>query len=96
MNVKSIFKTLIVIVCCVLIGALAINVLLPNVATALVDATEQQIANATGMSFDFNGNATAGDATTGNQDFSTTTNQVKDTDGAEGIDGKDTVKGVAP
>ena len=55
MSVKKIFITLIVIVLCVMIGALLLNVLFPNAAKALVNATENMIYNATGMSFDFNG-----------------------------------------
>lgn len=63
MSVQKIFTTLIIIVACVAIGALVLNVLLPNVATTLVNAVEQMIFSATGLSFDFNGdgfNNTAG------------------------------------
>lgn len=60
MSVKKIFVTLIVVVACVIIGALVLNILLPNTATALVDAVEDQIYNATGMSFDLNGNGAKG------------------------------------
>ena len=61
MSVKKIFITLITIVACVLIGAFILNILLPNVTVALVDATENMIYNATGMSFDFNGNGNGGE-----------------------------------
>lgn len=57
MSVKKIFITLIIIVACVIIGALVLNKLVPNATTALVDAVEGQIYNATGMTFDFNGNS---------------------------------------
>ena len=60
MNVKSIFVTLIVVVCCVIVGAFVINILLPNVTTTLINAVEEQIYNATGMAFDFNNDSTKG------------------------------------
>ena len=60
MNVGKIFKVLIVIVACVIIGAIVLNVLLPNVMVSMVNAVEGQIFNATGMSFDFNGDGTTG------------------------------------
>ncbi len=70
MSVGKIFKILIVIVACVIVGAIVLNVLLPNVSTSLVNAVEAQIFNATGMSFDFNGDGvngrgSAAQATTG-------------------------------
>lgn len=55
MKVGGIFKTLITIVACVVLGAFALNILMPNAAKSLVNATEGMIYNATGMSFDFNG-----------------------------------------
>ena len=55
MNVGKIFKVLIIVVACVIIGALVLNILLPNAATSLVNAIEDQVYNATGMNFDFNG-----------------------------------------
>lgn len=58
MSVKKIFIILITIVACVMIGALVLNVLMPNVTTALVDSVENMVYNATGMSLDFNGNGT--------------------------------------
>jgi hypothetical protein len=61
MSVKKIFMTLIVIVACVMIGAFILNVLMPNVATTLVNATEDQIYKATGLSFDFNNDKNSGD-----------------------------------
>jgi hypothetical protein len=60
MSVKKIFTTLIVIVACVMIGAFVLNVLMPNVATQLVNATEDQIFKATGISFDFNNDGNFG------------------------------------
>ena len=60
MSVGKIFKTLIIIVACVILGAVVLNVLLPNATSSLVTAVEGQIFNATGMSFDFNGDGVTG------------------------------------
>ena len=60
MSVGKIFKVLIIVVACVIIGALVLNVLLPNTATTLVNAVEDQITNATGLKFDLNGDGDAG------------------------------------
>lgn len=60
-SVKKIFTVLIVMVACVVVGALVLNVLLPNVSSSLVDALETMVYNATGMTFDWNGNDRAGD-----------------------------------
>lgn len=59
-SVKKIFTVLIVMVACVMIGALVLNILLPNVATSIIDALEQMVYNATGMQFDWNGNGSGG------------------------------------
>lgn len=60
-SVKKIFTVLIVMVACVVVGALVLNVLLPNVSSSLVDALETMVYNATGMTFDWNGNGNTGD-----------------------------------
>ena len=60
MSVAKIFKILIIIVACVIVGALVLNVLLPNTTTSIVNAVEGQIYNATGMTFDLNGDGTTG------------------------------------
>lgn len=80
MNVTGIFKTLIIIVACVAIGALVLNVLLPNVATALVDTAEDMIYGATKISFDFNGNNNGG-----SRDGNASTASANNTDAATGI-----------
>lgn len=90
MNVKKIFMTLIVVVACVMIGALVLNVLLPNAATTLVDSVEGMIFNATGMSFDFNGNGSGGSANksgtySGNEKDDTGTNDKTAGDQVEGF-----------
>lgn len=59
-NVKSIFNVLIIIVVCVVLGAIVLNVLLPNVTTQVINSTEDMIFRATGMSFDFNGDGESG------------------------------------
>ena len=56
MSVKKIFIILITVVACVMIGALLLNVLMPNVMTSVVDSVENMVYNATGMKMDFNGN----------------------------------------
>lgn len=60
-SVKKIFTVLIVMVACVVVGALVLNVLLPNVSSSLVDALETMVFNATGMKFDWNGNGNTGE-----------------------------------
>lgn len=62
MNVTGIFKTLIIIVACVAVGAIILNVLLPNVVVSVVDTAEDMIYSATKISFDFNGNGNDGKA----------------------------------
>ncbi len=69
MGVGKIFKVLIVIVVCVMIGAMAINVIVPNAVSGLIDATEGMMYKASGISFDFNGNGTAGSDSSGSSDF---------------------------
>lgn len=63
-SVKKIFTVLIVMVACVVVGALVLNVLLPNVSSSLVDALETMVFNATGMKFDWNGNGHKGGTNT--------------------------------
>lgn len=56
MSVKKIFIILITVVACVMLGALILNILMPNVMTSVVDSVENMVYNATGMKMDFNGN----------------------------------------
>lgn len=60
MSVSSIFKTLIIVVVCIIIGAAVINIFAPNLVAQLSNAIENSIYKATGMTFDFNGDGTAG------------------------------------
>jgi hypothetical protein len=87
MDVKKIFITLITIVACVVIGALVLNVLLPNVVTGLVNSVEDYIYRATKISFDFNGDGKGGNS---NRYYNSGT--AKDTNGISegtgvGVDG---------
>lgn len=84
-SVKKIFTVLIVMVACVVVGALVLNVLLPNVSSSLVDALETMVYNATGMTFDWNGNGNAGNAN--GREFDDGMNSEKDETGTLG--GKD-------
>lgn len=83
-NVKKIFMVLVTIVICVLLGAFAINVLLPNGTSTIINATEDMIYKATGMGFDFNNDGNMGDAA--GKDYNGTEG------GAEGV-GTNTVEG---
>lgn len=66
MKVSGIFKTLIIIVCCIVVGATIINIFLPNVVTQLSSTVEDALFKATGMAFDFNGDGTAGNSNADN------------------------------
>ena len=84
MSVKKIFILLITIVACVIIGALVLNVLLPNTMTSLVDATEDTIYSATKIKLNLNGNSHVG----GNTSSSTTYNgSSRDNTNAAGSSG---------
>lgn len=76
-SVKKIFTVLIVMVACVVVGALVLNVLLPNVSSSLVDALEQMVYNATGMKFDWNDN----DSQIGNGTVDFTDNNISEKTG---------------
>jgi len=60
--VKKIFVILITIVALVLIGAIVLNRLLPNITTQVINAVEGAIFKATGLNFDFNGDSISGDS----------------------------------
>ena len=80
MNVKKIFVLLITIVALVAIGALILNVLLPNASILVVDTIENMIYKATGLQLDWNNNgagANGSNATlTQDNSNSTTTNST--------------------
>lgn len=77
MSVKKIFIILITVVACVMLGALILNVLMPNVMTTIVNSVENMVYNATAMSFDFNG-----DGKSGGKGTQTTKYKVDDNEGA--------------
>lgn len=89
MNVKNIFTTLIIIVVCVVIGAVTLNVLVPNVVTTMVNATEDQIYKATGLAFDFNGDGTLGGSSTPYVGDGDTTSESGGGVGGVGVEGVD-------
>lgn len=60
MKVSGIFKVLIVVVACVVIGALVLNTLLPNAVNGTVGWVESAIKNATGANMDLNGDNVVG------------------------------------
>ena len=78
MSVQKIFMTLIIVVACVILGAFVLNALLPNVIAGLSNSAESMLKNATGMSFDINGDGQVG--TTGAKDA----NKGTKTDSSEG------------
>lgn len=87
MSVGKIFKVLIIIVACVIIGALILNTLLPNAATSLVDSVEDMIYKSTSMSFDFNGNGNAGGTNNNNIYNPDITSGGQSTDVQGGVEG---------
>lgn len=91
-SVKKIFTVLIVMVGCVVVGALVLNVLLPNVSSSLVDALEGMVYNATGMSFDWNGNGHKGESN--GTDFTADMNDEAGQAGAKGNEDANNVNGL--
>lgn len=73
MKVQGIFKTLVILVCCIVLGAMVLNIFLPNVVTQLSKVVEDSIFKGTGMSFDFNGDGKGGGANASNS-YTDTTN----------------------
>lgn len=59
-TVKKIFMILIVVVICIVIGAFTINILVPNALTSTVNAVEDTLFSATGLSVDLNGDGAGG------------------------------------
>lgn len=60
--VKKIFVILITIVALVLLGAIVLNSLLPNITAQVINAVEGAIFKATGLNFDFNGDSISGNS----------------------------------
>lgn len=82
---KKVFTILITIVICLVIGGFILNTVMPNVVDQAVMAVEDSIFNATGFSFDIDGNGRAGSASSGSYTAGTTGNATDDnTAGVEG------------
>ena len=60
MNVSGIFKILIIVVACIIVGGILLNVLLPNGLNGIVGWMESGIKAATGADFDLNGDNNIG------------------------------------
>ena len=67
MNVSGIFKILIIVVACIIVGGILLNVLLPNGLNGIVGWMESGIKAATGADFDLNGDNSIGTPNTQNQ-----------------------------
>lgn len=63
MNVANIFKILIIVVACIIIGGILLNVLLPNGLNSIVGWMESGVQAATGANFDLNGDGNIGTPT---------------------------------
>ena len=81
MSVRKIFTILIVVVVCIALGALVLNVLMPNAVNQAVNTIESGIYKATGLEFDLNGDGKTGKT-------------VGITDGAKGNQGDTASDGV--
>ncbi|MBR1454026.1 MAG: hypothetical protein IJ593_05225 [Lachnospiraceae bacterium] len=64
-----------------------LNILLPNVATALVNAIEDMIYRATKISFNFNGDNDPGGTSTGTYQAQNSQNANDPAHGGVGVDG---------
>ncbi len=87
MSVAKIFKVLIIVVACVIIGAIVLNVLLPNTVTTMVNAVEDQIYKASGLTFDLNGDGNKGSNDKEYNGDNKTNNNGSDEDTGAGVDG---------
>lgn len=63
MNVSGIFKILIIVVACIIVGGILLNVLLPNGLNSIVGWMESGVKAATGSNFDLNGDGSIGTPT---------------------------------
>lgn len=90
MSVGKIFKVLIIVVACVILGAVILNVLLPNATQGMINAVENTIYNATGLQLDFNGDGTVSQTEVGSQ-VNSGKSKLQDDNGDEGTAGQ--VKG---
>lgn len=58
--VKNVFKILGTVIICILLVALGVNVLYPNLVTQVVGSVEKGIKAGTGLAIDLNGDGSAG------------------------------------
>ena len=86
MSVSKIFITLVIVVACVGIGALVLNILLPNATATVVNSVEAQIFNSTGLTFDFNGDGMGASDGADHTGGNTATDDASDVTNA-GVDG---------
>ena len=82
---KKVFITLCTIVLCLMIGGFVLNTLAPNIMDQGIMAVEDSIFNATGFSFDLDGNGRAGAASQGTYNASTNGNAADDN--SAGVEG---------
>lgn len=87
MKVQGIFKTLVIVVICIVLGAMVLNIFLPNVVTQLSSVVEDSIYKATGMKFDFNGDGTTGNSNNDNTYDSTKEGGKYSDEFAEDVEG---------
>lgn len=85
MSVQKIFMTLIIVVACVILGAFVLNALLPNVIAGVANSAEDMLKNATGMSFDINGDNQVG--TAGGDSNANTAKQKTNSQGGSNVSG---------
>lgn len=88
--VKKVFKILGTAIICVLVLALAINVLAPNLMTIVVNVIENYIFRGTGIDMDLNGDGTSGSGATGTFEGA----QSENNEAGAGTNGGDTVDGL--
>ena len=68
MNVSGIFKILIIVVACIIVGGVLLNILLPNTMNGVIRWMENGVMAATGAQIDLDGDGNIGTnyATAGN------------------------------
>lgn len=80
-TVKKVFIVLITVVALIIVGALVLNVLLPNATALMVNYVEYGIFKATGLGMNINGDAYTGCATAPTTNVAHTDNDAADVDG---------------
>lgn len=80
-TVKKVFIVLITVVALIIVGALVLNVLLPNATALMVNYVEYGIFKATGLGMNINGDAYTGSATAPTTNVTHTDNDTANVDG---------------